>query len=59
EYAVDFIRQSLVQRIDMVQVEIRSQVRNLTSGRKLDHAQIRSELDDLRTNINAFMAKPE
>lgn len=58
EYAVDFIRQSLVQRIDMVQVEIRSQVRNLTSGRRLDHAQIRSELDALRTNINAFMATP-
>lgn len=56
EYAVDFIRQSLVQRVDMIQVEIRAQVRNLSSDRKLDLANIRTELESVRTKINGFMA---
>ncbi|HOY65436.1 MAG TPA: dynamin family protein [Candidatus Ozemobacteraceae bacterium] len=56
EYAVDFIRQSLIQRVDMVQTEIRSQVRTLTSERSFDINAVRAELEPLRKKINAFMA---
>lgn len=58
EYAVDFIRQSLIQRVDMVQAEIRSQVRTLTTERSFDIAAVRAELEPLRKKINGFMATP-
>ncbi len=55
EYAVDFVRQSLIQRIDVIQVEIRGHAFSLTQTRKHDLNEIQKQLDGLNTRINGFL----
>ncbi len=56
EYAVDYIRQSLVQRIDLIQTDIRTQVRHLSATRKHDLKLLKIDLEGVTTRINGFMA---
>ena len=55
EYAVDFIRQSLIQKIDLVQGELRNSVYALTRKSKQDPIEIHKELDEISTKINSFL----
>ncbi len=58
EYAVDFIRQSLIQRIDLIQNEVRHAAFTLGRPGRHDLQALQAELDDLTKGINAFLVKP-
>ncbi|MBF0501766.1 MAG: dynamin family protein [Candidatus Riflebacteria bacterium] len=56
EYAVDFVRQSLVQRIDTVQADVRNQVYAIQRPLGIDLDEAKSRLAALRTEVNGFLA---
>ncbi|NLI75727.1 MAG: hypothetical protein GX442_04705 [Candidatus Riflebacteria bacterium] len=58
EYAVDFIRQSLIQRIDIIQNEVRHAAYALGRPGKHDLKALQAELDGITKGINAFLATP-
>ncbi|RCK78547.1 MAG: hypothetical protein OZSIB_1269 [Candidatus Ozemobacter sibiricus] len=59
EYAVDFIRQSLIQRIDLIQNEVRHAAFTLNRPARLDLGALEAELDRITTGINGFLAGGE
>ncbi|MFZ2957207.1 MAG: dynamin family protein [Candidatus Ozemobacteraceae bacterium] len=58
EYAVDFVRQSLVQRVDTVQDDLRYQVFALQRPLSINLEEARTELDLLRTDVNGYLVQP-
>ncbi len=57
EYAVDFIRQSLIQRIDLIQSEVRHAAFTLNRPGKFDLPALEAELEKITTGINGFLAR--
>jgi len=55
EYAVDYIRQTLVHRVDSIQGEIKNLLYNMTRFRKDDFEKIKKELDEVTVQINGFI----
>lgn len=55
EYAIDFVRQSIVQRIDSVQQDISHIVFSMTRKQPLNIEEIRKGVDALQPEINAFI----
>lgn len=56
EYAVDYVRQSLVQRIDVIQSDLRHQVYVLQRPLAIDLDTARRELDEIKVGVNGFLA---
>lgn len=55
EYAVDFVRQSIVQRIDLIQSDLKVGIFRLNQPLKFDPAKLGSDLDKVRTRVNSFL----